>query len=54
MYFSFLPFQLHYPLVHWSCDHLFMTYIVFMFIYICDDVCCFSPISACVVSFLSL
>ena len=54
MYFSFLSFQLHYPLVHWSCDHLFMTYIVFMFIYICDDVCCFSPISPCVVSFLSL
>ena len=45
MYFSFLSFQLHYPLVHQSCDHLFMTYIVFMFIYICDNVCCFSPIS---------
>ena len=34
MYLSFLSFQLHYPLVHRSCDHLFMTYIVFIFIYI--------------------
>ena len=34
MYFSFL---LYYPLVHWSCDHLFMTYIVFIYIYIYDD-----------------
>ena len=33
MYFSFLSLQLHYPLVHRSCDHLFMTYIVFIFIY---------------------
>ena len=34
IYFSFLTFWLHYPLVHRSCDHLFMTYIVFIFIYI--------------------
>ena len=54
MYLSFLSFQLHYPLVHRSCDHLFMTYIVFIFIYIYDDVCCFSPIFSYVVSFLSL
>ena len=53
--FLFLIFQLHYPLVHQSCDHLFMTYIVFIsHIYIYDDVCCYSPISPCVVSFLSL
>ena len=31
-----------------------MTYIVFMFFYIYDDVCCFLPISLCVVSFISL
>ena len=30
------------------------TYIVFIFTYIYDDVCCSSPISLCVVSFLSL
>ena len=33
---------------------LLIAYIVFIFIYICVDVCCFSPISPCVVSFLSL
>ena len=38
-------------LVHWSCDHL--TYIVFIFELISIDVC-YSPISPCVVSFLSL
>ena len=57
MYFSFLSFWLHYLFVHRSCDHLFMTYIVFIFIYIyiyIYDVCCFSPISPCVISFLSL
>ena len=56
MYFSFLSFWLHYPLVHRSCDHFFMTYIVFIYIYIYiyDDVCCFSSISLCVISFFSL
>ena len=55
MYFSFL---LYYPLVHWSCDHLFMTYIVFIYIYIYIYMMMMiyvsSHISPCVVSFLSL
>ena len=51
MYFSFL---LYYPLVHWSCDHLFMTYIVFIYIYMMMMIYVSSPISPCVVSFLSL
>ena len=37
-----------------ACDHLFMTYIVFIFIYIYVDVCCFSSIFLCIVSSLSL
>ena len=49
----FFSFWLHYPFVHWSCDHLFMTYIVF-FSYIYDDVCSFSPIPLRVFSFHSL
>ena len=31
MYFSFLSLQLHYPLVHRSCDRLFMTYTIFIY-----------------------
>ena len=49
MYFPF--FFLHLPHVYRSCDHL--TYIVLIFWYIYVDVC-YSPISTCVVSFLSL
>ena len=30
MYFSFPYLLLHYPLVHWFCDQLFMTYIIFI------------------------
>ena len=49
--FSFLFIQDTLSLVHWSCDHL--TYIVLIFgLYILMYV--ISPISPCVVSFLSL
>ena len=49
--FSFLSIQDTLSLVHWSCDHL--TYIVLIFgLYILMYV--ISPISPCVVSFLSL
>ena len=49
--FSFLFFPL--PNVYWSCDHLlkYCTYLL-KYIYICMYVS--SPISPCVVSFLSL
>ena len=48
--FSFLSILDTLSLVYWFCDHL--TYIVLIFgLYI--DVC-YSPISPCVVSFLSL
>ena len=49
--FSFLSLLDTLSLVHWSCDHL--TYIVLIFgLYILMYV--ISPISPCVVSFLSL
>ena len=58
MYFSFLSFQIHYPFVHWSCDHLVIANIVlfsllYIYIYI-HDVVIISPISPHVISFLSL
>ena len=43
------------PNVYWSCDHSFIDiHCTYLLIYIYDDVCCYSPISPCVVSFLSL
>ena len=51
--FSFLSLLDTLSIVHWSCDHLVIANIVFIFdIY--DDVVIISPISPCVVSFLSL
>ena len=52
VFFSFLSYLDTLSLIHWSCDHfdIHCTYICF---YIYIDVC-YSPISPCVVSFLSL
>ena len=47
--FLFFLFYIHYFLVHWSCDHLTYTVLIFG-LYILMYV--ISPISSCVVSFL--
>ena len=53
MYVSFLYLLLHYPFT--SLVTIFLWHTLYLFlIYIYDDVCCYSPISSCVVSFLSL
>ena len=44
--FLFFSFWLRYPLVHWSCDYLFKTYIVYIYIYI-YDICFFTYLSMC-------
>ena len=52
MYFYFFLY-LHKPLICQSYDHFIYIHCNLSFIYD-DDVCFFSPISTCVISFLSL
>ena len=52
MYFYFFLY-LHNPLICQSYDHFIYIHCNLSFIYD-DDVCFFSPISTCVISFLSL
>ena len=53
--FLFFLFRYIILFVHRSCDHLVIANIVLIYLlYIYDDVVIISPISPCVVSFLSL